>query len=89
MTVAVLYYHSSVITIMEKNDKNRDRPGIDAKQVKIASFFIKTSFSFAKNGLNSCLRPGCKSHGHPGVEEVQIRVCAKLFRGCGDVYLPC
>ena len=24
-----------------------------------------------------------------GVEEVQIRVCAKLFRGCGDVYLPC
>ncbi|RGT04978.1 hypothetical protein DWX56_01700 [Parabacteroides merdae] len=70
-------------------NKNRDRPGIGAKQVKIASFFIKTSFSFAKNGLNSCLRPGCKSHGHPGVEEVQIRVCAKLFRGCGDVYLPC
>lgn len=50
---------------------------------------IKTSFSFAKNSLNSCLRPRCKSHGHPGVEEVQIRVCAKLFRGCGDVYLPC
>ena len=73
-------------------NKNRDRPGIDAEQVKIASFFIKTSFSFAKNSLNSCLRPGCKSHGHPGVEEVQIRVCAKLFRGCGDVedtFMPC
>ena len=70
-------------------NKNRDRPGIDAEQVKIASFFIKTSFSFAKNSLNSCLRPGCKSHGHPGVEEVQIRVCARPFRGCVDVYPPC
>ncbi|KAA4631369.1 hypothetical protein F3B52_27835 [Bacteroides ovatus] len=50
---------------------------------------MKTSFSFAKNGLNSCLRPGCKSHGDPGVGEVQIRVCARPFRGCVDVYPPC
>ena len=57
MTVAVLYYHSSIITIMTKKqthcvsiyDKNKDQSGIGAKQVKIASFFIKTSFSFAKN----------------------------------------
>ena len=56
MTVAVLYYHSSVIPSWKKtiifcvsiNNKNRNRPGIDAKQVKIASFFIKTGFSFPK-----------------------------------------
>ena len=98
MTVAVLYYHSSVITIMKKktiifcvsiNNKNRNRPGIDAKQVKIASFFIKTGFSFAKKSLDSRLRPGCKHHGDPSEGEVQIRVCAKPFRGCVDVYPPC
>ena len=92
MTVTILHYYSSIITIIVKNDNilyvnYTIKTG--AEQVKIASFFIKTSFSFAKNSLNSCLRPRCKSHGHPGVEEVQIRVCAKLFRGCGDVYLPC
>ena len=80
MIVTILHYYSSIITIIVKND--------NILYVNY-TFFIKTSFSFAKNGLNSCLRPGCKSHGHPGVEEVQIRVCAKLFRGCGDVYLPC
>ena len=102
MIVTILHYYSSIITIIVKNDNilyvnytiKTEKFLVVAfivgtKQVKIASFFIKTSFSFAKNGLNSCLRPGCKSHGHPGVEEVQIRVCAKLFRGCGDVYLPC
>ncbi len=39
-------------------DKNRDRPGTGAKQVKTASFFIKTGFSFVKNSLQSRLRPG-------------------------------
>ena len=97
MTVAVFYYHSSVITIMAKKtitssvlyDKNRDRPGTGTKHVKTASFFIKTGFSFVKNGLKSRLRPGCKSHGDPGVGEVQTRVCARPFRGCVDVYPPC
>ena len=64
-------------------DKNRDRPGTGTKHVKTASFFIKTGFSFVKNGLKSRLRPGCKSHGDPGVGEVQTRVCARPFRGCG------
>ena len=48
-------------------DKNRDRPGTGTKHVKTASFFIKTGFSFVKNGLQSRLRPGCKSHGDPGL----------------------
>ena len=55
MIVTVLNYHSSVITIMAKNDnvlcinctiKNRDRSGTGTKPVKTASFFIKTGFSF-------------------------------------------
>ncbi|RGT02912.1 hypothetical protein DWX56_05415 [Parabacteroides merdae] len=50
---------------------------------------MKTGFSFVKNGLQSRLRPGCKSHGDPGVGEVQTRVCARPFRGCVDVYPPC
>ena len=48
MTVAVLYYHSSIITIMTKNKLtvyqstiNTARSGIGAEQVKTASFFIK------------------------------------------------
>jgi len=67
-------------------DKNRDRLRIGAKQVKTTSFFIKTGFSFAKNGLDSRLRPGCKHHGNPGAGEVQTRVCAKPFRECREVY---
>lgn len=63
-------------------DNNRDRPGTGTKHVKTASFFIKTGFSFVKNGLKSRLRPGCKSHGDPGVGEVQTRVCARPLRGC-------
>ena len=67
MRVAILNYHSSVITIMVKNDnflcvnctiKIRDRSGTGAKPVKTASFFIKTGFSFVKNSLQSRLRPG-------------------------------
>ena len=50
---------------------------------------MKTGCSFTKNNLKNSFRPGWKGMGDPGVEEVQIRVCAKLFRGCGDVYLPC
>ena len=61
-------------------DKNRDRPGTGTKHVKTASFFIKTGFSFVKNGLQSRLRPGCKSHGDPGVGEVQgLSVDAWMF----------
>ena len=70
-------------------DNNRDRPGTGTKHVKTASFFIKTGFSFVKNGLQSRLRPGCKSHGDPGVREVQTRVCSRPFRGCVDIYPPC
>ena len=90
MIVAVLYYHSSIITIMVKNDnvlvyqlydKNSDRPGTGAKHVKTASFFIKTGFSFVKNSLQSRLRPGCTRHGDPGAGEVQTRVCAKTLTG--------
>ena len=79
----------TIIFCVSINNKNRNRPGIDAKQVKIASFFIKTGFSFAKKSLDSRLRPGCKHHGDPSEGEVQIRVCAKPFRGCVDVYPPC
>ena len=45
-------------------DKNRDRPGTGAEYVKTASFFIKTGFSFVKNGLQSRLRPGSASLPH-------------------------
>ena len=67
-------------------DKNRDRPGTGAKPVKAASFFIKTGFSFVKNGLDNRLRPGCTHHRDPGAGEVQTRVCAKPFRECREVY---
>ena len=98
MIVTVLNYHSSVITIMAKNDnvlcinctdKNRDRSGTGTKPVKTASFFIKTGFSFVKNSLQSRLRPGCTHHGDPGAGEVQTRVCVRSLRGCVDVYPPC
>ena len=79
----------TIIFCVSINNKNRNRPGIDAKQVKIASFFIKTGFSFAQKGLDSRLRPGCKHHGDPSGGEVQIRVCARPFRRCVDVYPPC
>ena len=79
----------TIIFCVSINNKNRNRPGIDAKQVKIASFFIKTGFSFAQKGLDSRLRPGCKHHGDPSEGEVQIRVCARPFRRCVDVYPPC
>jgi len=92
MIVTVLNYHSSVITIMVKNDNVlciRDRSETGTKPVKTASFFIKTDFSFVKNSLQSRLRPGCTHHGDPGAGEVQTRVCARPLRGCGDVYPPC
>ena len=79
----------TIIFCVSINNKNRNRPGIDAKQVKIASFFIKTGFSFAQKGLDNRLRPGCKHHGDPSGGEVQIRVCARPFRRCVDVYPPC
>ena len=41
----------TIIFCVSINNKNRNRPGIDAKQVKIASFFIKTGFSFAQKRL--------------------------------------
>ena len=47
-------------------DKNRDRSGTGAKPVKTASFFIKTGFSFVKNGLDNRLRPGCTHHRDDG-----------------------
>ena len=43
----------TIIFCVSINNKNRNRPGIDAKQVKIASFFIKTGFSFAQKGLDT------------------------------------
>ncbi len=48
-------------------DNNRDRPGTGTKHVKTASFFIKTGFSFVKNGLQSRLRPGCGRGTDPGL----------------------
>lgn len=50
-------------------DNNRDRPGTGTKHVKTASFFIKTGFSFVKNGLQSRLRPGCGRGADPGLRE--------------------
>ena len=50
---------------------------------------MKTSCSFTKNNLKSFFRPGWKGMGDPGEGEVQIRVCARPFRGCVDVYPPC
>ncbi len=64
-------------------DKNRDRLGTGAKPVKTASFFIKTGFSFVKNGLQSRLRSGCAHHGGPGAGEVRPRVYMRPFRRCG------
>lgn len=69
--------------------KNKDRSKIGVEYVKTASFFIKTSFSFAKNMKKIYSRPGCKRPGHPGVGEVQTRVFVDSSRRCGDVYLPC
>ena len=97
MTVAVLYYHSSIITIMVKTltycvsiyDKNKDQSGIGAEYVKTASFFIRTSFSFAKNSLKNHSGPGCKRHGHPDVGEVQTRISMDSRLRWREVYLPC
>ena len=67
MIVAVLNCHSSVITIMEKNDNilcinYTIKTGTVREQVqnllKRLLFFIKTGFSFVKNSLQSRLRPG-------------------------------
>ena len=98
MIVAVLNCHSSVITIMEKNDNilcinYTIKTGTVREQVqnllKRLLFFIKTGFSFVKNSLQSRLRPGCTHHGDPGAGEVQTRVCVRSLRGCVDVYPPC
>ena len=98
MIVTVLNYHSSIITIMVKNDNVlcincTIKTGTVREQVrnllKRLLFFIKTGFSFVKNSLQSRLRPGCTHHGDPGAGEVQTRVCARPLRGCGDVYPPC
>ena len=99
MIVTVLNYHSSVITIMAKNDnvlcinwtiKTRTvREQVSYLFPNGPCFFIKTGFSFVKNSLQSRLRPGCTHHGDPGAGEVQTRVCARPLRGCGDVYPPC
>ena len=99
MIVTVLNYHSSVITIMAKNDnvlcinwtiKTRTvREQVSYLFPKGPCFFIKTGCSFVKNGLHSRLRPGCTHHGDPGAGEVQTRVCERPLRGCGDVYPPC
>ncbi len=98
MIVAVLNYHSSVITIMLKNDNIlcvncTIKTGTVREQVqnllKRLLFFIKTGFSFVKNGLQSRLRSGCTHHRGPGAGEVRTPVCVRRFRGCGDVYPPC
>ena len=99
MIVTVLNYHSSVITIMAKNDnvlcinwtiKTRTvREQVSYLFPNGPCFFIKTGFSFVKNGLQSRLRPGCTHHGDPGAGEVQTRVCVRSLRGCVDVYPPC
>ena len=96
MIVAVLYYHSSIITIMTKKQTHcvsiydkyspiRNRCRI----CKTASFFTKTSISFDKNNLDSYSRPGCKRYGHPDVGEVQTRIFVDSCRRCREVYLPC
>ncbi|EEC98554.1 hypothetical protein PRABACTJOHN_00033 [Parabacteroides johnsonii DSM 18315] len=74
---------------MYQSTINTARSGIGAEQVKTASFFIKTSLSFAKYSLESYSRPGCKRHEHPDVGKVQARVFVDSCRRCGDVYLPC
>ena len=90
MIVAVLNCHSSVITIMEKNDNilcinYTIKTGTVREQVqnllKRLHFFIKTGFSFVKNSLQSRLRPGCTHHGGPGVGEVQTWGLREAFAG--------
>ena len=59
MIVAVLYYHSSIITIMTKKqthcvsiyDKNKDQSGIGAKQVKNDIFFHQDWLFFCQKQL--------------------------------------
>ena len=69
--------------------KNKDQSGIGAEYVKTASFFIRTSFSFAKNSLKNHSGPGCKRHGHPDVGEVQTRISMDSRLRWREVYLPC
>ena len=94
MIVAVLNCHSSVITIMEKNDNilcinYTIKTGTVREQVqnllKRLLFSSRQAFLLSK----SRLRPGCTHHGGPGVGEVQTWVCARPLRGCGDVYPLC
>jgi len=98
MIVTVLYHHSSIITIMVKNNNILYINLLQKKQrtirnrcriCKTASFFTKTSISFAKNNLDSYSRPGCKRYGHPDVGEVQTRIFVDSCRRCREVYLPC
>ena len=97
MIVTVLYYHSSIITIMVKNNnilyinlRQKQRTIRNRCRIcKTASFFTKTSISFDKNNLDSYSRPGCKRYGHPDVGEVQTRIFVDSCRRCREVYLPC
>ena len=77
MIVAVLNCHSSVITIMEKNDN-----------ILCINYTIKTG-TVREQVQNLLKRLLFSHHRGPGVGEVQTRVCARPLRGCGDVYLLC
>ena len=75
MIVAVLNCHSSVITIMEKNDN-----------ILCINYTIKTGT--VREQMRNLLKRLLFS-SRPGVGEVQTWVCARPLRGCGDVYPLC
>ena len=97
MIVAVLNCHSSVITIMEKNDNilcinYTIKTGTVREQVQNLLkrlLFHQDRLFFCQKQLAKPLETGCTHHRGPGVGEVQTRVCARPLRGCGDVYLLC
>ena len=95
MIVAILNYHSSIITIMVKDDNvlcinYTIKTGTVREQVrnllKQLLFSSRQAFLLSKTAWISRLRPGCTHHRDPGAGEVQTRVCAKPFRECREVY---
>ena len=87
MIVAILNYHSSIITIMAKDDNMlcinyTIKTGTVREQMR--NLLKRLLFSSRQAFLLS--KTACKAAWDPGAGEVQTRVCAKPFRECREVY---
>ena len=94
MIVAVLYYHSSVITIMAKNDnilcinytiKTETVREQVQNMLKRLLFSSRQAFLLSKTACKSRLRPGCTQPRRPGCgrgADPGLREAFAGMRGC-------